>query len=371
MGQAAFAWSRPDLQAVEANFRDERSSRWMYLALADLDEDSGRAAILRELAEYEEKHAILWEKLLRSLNRRVPRDVRLLEHRILVGLARLLRVGTILPVLHKAEVDGIAKYKNQAGRWRDSAAQEIFREILPDEISHEVDTFDAMRKVTASRGALRSAILGANDGLGSILALAAGVVGATDSSPAVLIASLAGLVAGAVSMAASNYVSVKAEQEVNASQTRLAREAIESAPETKKRQLEEAYRAKGLTGEEAEAVVNRLAKRPEEFLKAIMSEQHGIGGASFESPTRLAAYTGFAFALAGLLPILPFIFLPSLPGVLASVAVTAIGLFFAGVLRALSTLNPFLRSGLEMVLVGMGAATATYLVGLAVGGVVA
>ncbi len=172
-------------------------------------------------------------------------------------------------------------------------------------------------------------------------------------------------------MGASNHVSVKAEEEVNASQTRLAREAIESAPETKRRQLEEAYRARGLTEEETEAVVNRLAKRPEEFLKAIVSEQHGIEGASFESLTRLAAYTGFAFALAGLLPILLFIFLSALPGVLAPVAVTAIGLFFAGILRALSTLNPFLRSGLEMVLVGMGAATATYLVGLAVGGVVA
>ncbi len=106
-------------------------------------------------------------------------------------------------------------------------------------------------------------------------------------------------------------------------------------------------------------------------MKAILAEEHGLAEESFESPPRLATYTGLAFLLAGAIPIVPFLFLPAVPGVLVSVALTAAALFFAGVLRALSTLNPFLKSGLEMVLVGMGSAAATYLVGLVVGGVVA
>jgi len=371
MAPPTFAWDRRSLRELEANFQDERSSRWMYLALADLDGQRDRADLLRRLAQYEERHASAWQALLERLGHRPLRAGRLREHRILVGLARLVGVGAVLPILHKGEVDGIEKYRRQAATWADPHAQAAFREILPDEVAHEVDTFHEARKVAAGHGALRSAILGANDGLGSVLALAAGVAGATASSPAVLIAGIAGLVAGAASMAASNYVSVKAEQEVYASQVRLARDALEVAPETKRAQLAEAYRAKGLTPAEADALVARLADKPEEFLKAVLAEAHGIGEASFESPGRLAGYTGFAFALAGLVPILPFLFLPALPGVLASVGLTAVALFFAGVMRALSTLHSFVRSGVEMVLVGMAAASVTYLIGLLVGTAVA
>ncbi len=307
---------------------------------------------------------------MRTLDHPVPRRKRLREHRILVGLARLFGVGAVLPILHKGEVDGIAKYRAQAARWQDPAAQAAFEEILPDEVAHEVDIFAAIREDTGSRGVLRSAILGVNDGLGSVLALVAGVAGATASSILVIVAGVAGIVAGAVSMAASNFVSVKAEQEVYANQVRIQRDAIAVAPEKKRKQLVDAYRERGLTEAEAKAVVTPLAARPDEFLKAVLSEEHGIAEASFEDPPRLAVYTGIAFALAGAIPVLPFLFLPALEGVILSVVLTGIALFFAGVLRALSSLSPFWRSGLEMVLVGMGAAAATYAVGLAFGGVV-
>jgi VIT1/CCC1 family predicted Fe2+/Mn2+ transporter len=364
------AWATRDLREVEANYLDERSSRWMYLALADRDREPGRADLLRELAAFEEKHAGHWEQLLRKLGRRIPPDAPLREHRILVALAKAFGVGAVLPVLHKGEVDGIQKYLDQAARWKDPAAQEVLREILPDEVAHEVDLFRSMRRITEARGRLRSAILGANDGLGSVLALAAGVAGATSSSPAVVIAGVAGLVAGAVSMGASNYVSVKAEQEVDASQRRLQRQAIEVAPDTKRNEVIRIYQAKGLTRAEAESAAARISEKPEEFLKALLAEEQAAPQDSAEGPAMQAAYTAFAFAGAGLVPILPFLALPAIEAVLASVVLTGLALFIAGVVRALSTLNPFLRSGLEMVLIGMGAAAATYLVGLALGVIV-
>ena len=171
-------------------------------------------------------------------------------------------------------------------------------------------------------------------------------------------------------MGASSYVSVRAEQEVTESQVRLSREALAVAPETKRAQLVAAYRAKGLSAQEASVVADRLAATPDGPLRSLLAEQQGIAETGHESAVRLAAYTGLAFALAALLPILPFLFLPALPGAIVSVAVTAVALFLAGVLRALSTLHPFLRSGAEMILVGLGAAAATFLVGLAVGGAV-
>ncbi len=361
------AWTRRDLKEIEANYLDERSSHWMYLALAAMDREPERAEFLRELARFEEKHAATWEALLHKLGARVPQDRRLREHRILVALARVFGVGTVLPILHKGEVDGIQNYLGQAERWMDPDAGAALREILPDEVAHEVDLFGSMRHVTESRGRLRSAILGANDGLGSVLALAAGVAGATNSSPAVVIAGVAGLVAGAVSMGASNYVSVKAEQEVDASQRRLQRQAIGVARETKRKELVRIYEEKGLTHGEADRVASRIAEKPEEFLKALLAEEHAGAEEASESPAKQAAYTAFAFAGAGLVPILPFLALPSVEGILASVALTGLALFLAGIIRALSTLNPFLRSGIEMVLIGMGAAAATYLVGLVLG----
>ena len=330
---------------LEADFVDERSSRWMYLALADLDPNPERASLLRSLAGYEEKHASRWETILRGLGHAIPRKERLRDHRILVALARAFGVGAVLPILHRGEVDGIDKYRRQAEEWKDPAAQEAFREILPDEVAHEVDTFGELRRAAATGGALRSAILGANDGLGSVLALTAGVAGATAAGATVVVAGIAGLVAGAVSMAASGYVSVKAEQEVYASQVRLERQALAAAPDAKKDQLRRAYRAKGLTEGEADAVVARLAETPDAFLGALLAEEHGLGAADFEKPSRLAAYTGTAFAVAGALPILPFLLLPVPWAVLASVALAAVALFLAGVVRALSSWNPFLRSG--------------------------
>ncbi|MEE9268075.1 MAG: VIT1/CCC1 transporter family protein [Thermoplasmata archaeon] len=370
MVEEEYRWTREDLRQLDENLVDERSTQWLYETLAKREGDSPRGAQLKELADFEERHATIWENLIVHLRRRVPRKVRLWEHRLLIWLARVFGVGTVLPILHRIEVDGIRRYRDQASRWKDPAAKEAFDEILADEVSHEIDLFETMRESGRSGGTLRSAVLGANDGLGSILALVVGVAAAGISAPVVVIAGVAGLIAGAVSMAASGYISVKAEQDVYASQVSLQRAAYDVAPEARKGQLAEAYEAKGLSQAEAELVVERLAENEDEFLRALLAEARGIGQASFENPTRLALYTGLAFVSAGLIPILPFLALPVSDAIIGAVVVAAAALFLAGVLRSLSTLNSFLKSGVEMVLIGLGAAVATYLVGLAVGGIV-
>ncbi len=372
MPEEKYHWTPEDLRELDENLVDERSTQWLYETLAEREGDSARGAQLRDLADFEERHATIWENLITHLQRRVPPKVRLWEHRLLTGFARIFGIGAVLPILHRIEVDGIRRYRGQASRWADPAAQEAFDEILPDEVSHEIDLFDALRETGRSGGTLRSAVLGANDGLGSILALVAGVAAATSSASIVVIAGVAGLIAGAISMAASGYISVKAEQDVYASQVSLQREAFEVAPEARKEQLTEAYTAKGLSQPEAELVVKRLAENEGEFLRAILAEGRGIGEASFQNPRRLAMYTGVAFVFAGLIPILPFLpffTLPVFVAIIAAVIFAAAALFLTGVLRSLSTLNSFAKSGVEMVLIGLGAAAVTYLVGLAVGGI--
>lgn len=366
-----FRWSESDLREVEANYLEERSSRWMYAALAEADRLTARAAKLRELAGFEERHAAAWAGLLAKLGRPLPKERRLLNQRILVGMARLLGVGSVLSIVHREEVDGIEKYRDQAERWQDANARAVFTTLLPDEVAHEIETSAEARDAAGSgSGSLRSLLLGAIDGFASIVALSAGVSVATRSDLTVLIAGSASLAAGALSMAASEYVSVKAEHDARLAQTRMEAEALSVAPDTKRKQLIAAYSAKGLSSDEASKVVARLEHDPKRFLDALVAERYGADAGEGERPGRQGMLTGVSFALAGAVPLLPFLFLGSQVAILASVAVTALALFLAGLFRALSSLHPFLRSGLEMVAVGMGAASGTYLIGLLIGGVV-
>jgi len=367
----AFRWSESDLREVEANYRDECSSRWMYETLASVDRVPARAGLLRELAGFEQRHAALWAGLLGKLGRPLPPDARFVNHRILVGLARILGVGSVLPVVHREEVDGVEKYRDQARRWQDANAKTVFTTLLPDEVAHEIETSNSAREAASTgSGSLRSLLLGAIDGFASIVALSAGVAGATNSDQTVLIAGSASIVAGALSMAASEYVSVKAEHDARTAQTRMEAEALAVAPETKRDQLIAAYQAKGLSSDEAKVVVVRLQQDDQRFLAAMVSERYGSDPGEGERPGRQGMLTGVSFALAGAVPILPFFLLSPHTAVIVSVVVTAVALFLAGLFRALSSLHPFVRSGLEMVAVGMGAAAGTYLIGLLIGGVV-
>ena len=366
-----FRWTDSDVREISANYLDERSSLWMYSSLAAADRLPERAALLRQLASFEERHAALWAGLLGELGRPVPREIHLVNHRILVGMARLLGVGAVLPIVHREEVDGVAKYRDQARRWQDPRAQRVFRTLLPDEVAHEVETSSAAREAgSKTAGSLRSLLLGAIDGFASIVALSAGVAGATNSDRAVLIAGAASVVAGALSMAASEYVSVKAEHDARASQIRMEREAASVAPDTKRAQLIHAYEAKGLPTDEATKVVDRLGEDSERFLSALVAERYGAESDEDERPGRQGFLTGIAFALAGAVPLVPFLLLGTREAIVVSVAVTATALFLAGLFRALSSLHPFLRSGLEMMAIGMGAAAGTFVIGLAIGGVV-
>jgi len=364
-----FRWSESDIREIAANYLDERSSLWMYRTLAAKDRIPARAKLLEELAGFEERHAALWAGLLRKLGRTPPKEHRGLEHRLAVAMARLLGVGMVLPLVHRGEVDGIGKYRDQARRWQDPDAAAVFKPLLPDEIAHEIETSNAAREAGATAGSsLRSLLLGAIDGFASIVALSAGVAGATRADTDVLIAGLASVVAGALSMAASEYVSVKAEREARTAQMKMEGEAAAVAPETKREQLEHAFEAKGLSVEEAKVAVSRLEKDPERFLSALVTERYGTAPDQNERPGRQGFLTGISFAMAGAVPLVPYLLLTIPDAIIASVAVTAVALFLAGLFRALSSLQSFVRSGFEMLAIGLGAAAGTFLIGLLIGG---
>ena len=360
------------LRDLQHGYEEERSAEWMYLRLAERDSNAERATMLRELAAYELRHSVAYEDALKRHGSAAGPWRKQWIHRLPVIVSSLFGVGSVFQFLSSSEAHEVDECLRQIASAPDETCREAMKTILADEVVHESRLWERARaEQSAGHGALRSSVLGANDGLVSILALVAGVAGYDKGNAFVLIAGLAGLVAGAVSMAASNYVSVKAEQEAYRAKVDGERVALESVREVKLGTLKQTLQRKGFTPAESDSMVSRLAADDQKLLGAILYEEHGIGEAVFAKPGKLAWFTGLSFAVAGVLPVIPFVIFLSygatlLPLIL-SVIFGAVGLFILGVMKTVVTFGSAIRSGAEMVAIGLGAAGLTYLVGLLVG----
>ncbi|MGI8645267.1 MAG: VIT1/CCC1 transporter family protein [Nocardioides sp.] len=214
-------------------------------------------------------------------------------------------------------------------------------------------------------GWLRPAVFGASDGLVSNFALVAGVTGGTDDSKTVLLAGLAGLAAGAFSMAAGEYISVRSQAEQALAEIELERREIERNPEGEERELAQMYVAKGLEPELAHEVARQLSRDPARVLDVHVREELGISGGDLPS-ARLAAGSSFtSFAIGAVLPVLPYLF--GATSLLPGLVLTLAGLFLCGAFVTRLTPRPWWYGGLRQTLVGAVAAAVTYGVGTLVG----
>ena len=198
---------------------------------------------------------------------------------------------------------------------------------------------------------VREVVFGANDGLISSLALVSGMAGATPNRSAILIAGLAGVVAGTVSMAIGAFVSTKSVREFQESEEQRERYEIEHVPELEREELAEIYRQKGFAGAELERVLDRLTENPERWLRVMMAEELGLAGEVL-NPYMAALVMGIAFALGGIVPVISYFWSEGTVALITSVGLTAVGLFGVGCWRGALANSSWLRKGLEMV--GLG-----------------
>jgi vacuolar iron transporter family protein len=213
-------------------------------------------------------------------------------------------------------------------------------------------------------GALRAAIFGMNDGLVSNLSLIFGVAGSGLDREVVIIAGIAGLLAGAFSMAAGEYVSMKVQREVF--EQLLHKEAHELAtiPDEEERELAEIYERKGIEPQTAAMIARELMKDPEVALETHAREELGIDMHEGLGSPWAAAGSSFAmFALGAFVPLLPFLVRTGDAAVALSAALSAVTLFVVGGAITVLTGRGFLRSGARMLAIGAAAAGITYLVG--------
>ncbi|HEY1416517.1 MAG TPA: VIT1/CCC1 transporter family protein [Myxococcaceae bacterium] len=370
-----------DLARYRANWQEEIDSAARYLAMAEAERDPGRAQVYRDLAAMEDKHAGFWEKRLSQAGVAVgPRRLST-RARILIWLARRLGPEAILATVASDEQAGRTGYDSQpeTSGTRMRSQERMHARLLGSLVrggrgasGAEVGRLEGRHR-NIGGNALRAAVLGANDGLSSNLSLVMGVAGAATDQRAVLLAGIAGLVAGAGSMALGEWVSVTSSRELAQRELETERTEIELEPEDEREELELLYRAKGLSDADAKALSAELMAKPGAALDVLAREELGIdpeelGG----SPVTAAATSFLLFAVGAAIPVIPFLLARGTTAIAASVAVSAAALFAIGAAITLFTGRSVLRTGFRQLVLGLGAAALTFaigrLVGVAVGG---
>lgn len=217
-------------------------------------------------------------------------------------------------------------------------------------------------------GALRAAVFGMNDGLISNAALIMGFAGASQNRSVIVLAGISGLLAGAFSMGAGEYVSMRVQREMLERLLHLERRELELDPVTEQVELAEIYRSKGLSAELAERVAAEVMKDPEVALDTHAREELGLDpDEGLGSPWGAAVSSFVMFAVGAIIPLLPFFFVAGSTAVIASLTVTALALLIMGALTSLLTGKSAIRSALRQLGIGVAAAAVTYTIGSLLG----
>jgi VIT1/CCC1 family predicted Fe2+/Mn2+ transporter len=220
------------------------------------------------------------------------------------------------------------------------------------------------QRVGGKSGALRAAIFGVNDGLVSNLSLIFGVAGAGADNQVVVLAGVAGLLAGAFSMAAGEYISVRVQREVFERLIHLEAHEIGSDPEAERAELAALYVRKGLPRDLAEQLARELMRDPQVALDTHAREELGLDpDEGLGSPLSAASASFAMFAIGAFVPLIPFLFGSGSAAVAASAALSGVALFGVGAAMSYLTGRSAVLSGLRMLGIGASAAGITYLVG--------
>jgi VIT1/CCC1 family predicted Fe2+/Mn2+ transporter len=217
-------------------------------------------------------------------------------------------------------------------------------------------------------GTLRAVIFGVSDGLVSNTSLVMGVAGAASGDPKfILLAAIAGLLAGSFSMAAGEYISMQSQRELYERQIALERAELEAMPEEEEAELAAVFRAKGFTDEEARTVAKRLFQDPQHALDTLIREELGLDPNELGSPWRAAVGSFVAFAVGAAVPVIPFLFGGGTTTIIVSIGLSLAAMFGVGAAVSLLTGRSALFSGARQVVIGIAAATVTFLVGRVIG----
>jgi vacuolar iron transporter family protein len=333
-----------------SGWREEKRSAYLYQLIARHERVATRKQLFSQLALEAENQAALWAIEAWKSGHEVP-QVYLPETRtrIVEWLIRSLGPQHIRPVLAAIKIRGLSVYSRK-------------RAIGQHPIPVSVEEVGASHRGASNSGGLRAAVFGVNDGLVSIACLVMGVAGAESGNDVILLTGVAGLLAGAFSMAAGEYISMRSQREMFEYQIGLERDELAQYPEEEASELALIYTARGMPEDDAKAFAQRMIADPELGLYTLAREELGLNPDELGSPWMAASSSFIAFGIGGSIPILPYLF-GFIYSLQTAIALTVLALFSVGAVLSLFTGRSALWGGLRMLLIGGSAGVLTYAIG--------
>jgi VIT1/CCC1 family predicted Fe2+/Mn2+ transporter len=360
-----------------ANLQGEVDSADLYRTLADVEHDPHVSEVYRRLSAVEEAHAEFWRKQLAGLGAKTAGKPQPdWRTRSLMWLARRFGPQFVLPTLSTLEQRDVGSYDTQpeavagglpaAERSHNRIVQALSESFPGGAAGGTLARLEGRHR--AGGNALRAAVLGANDGLVSNFSLVMGVAGAEIAGKTILLTGMAGLIAGACSMAIGEWLSVTSSRELNQRQIDIEADELAQAPEEEKEELVLIYQAKGLDETQARALADRLMASKDTALDTLAREELGVDPAELGGSPWAAAGSSFSlFACGAIFPVAPFFWLDGFAAVGASVALSGLALMAIGAGTSLFTGRSFVFSAARQLGGGLAAAAITYGIGRLIG----
>lgn len=358
------------LQSIQT----EIDASFLYAVLAEHETDEHVAKVFRQMSDIEKGHAeIFLQKNQMPISPLPPPSGRA---KMLARIGSIFGYDYILGVLldtEKGLSNSIQKARAKQGSASsisDTAHVTILKNILNNnkEIAgHQLSRFEKKHR-NVGGNALRAAVLGGNDGLVSNFSLVMGVAGAAVGQKEVLLTGLAGLLAGALSMAMGEWISVKSAQELYENQMQIEMDELEHNPEGEEKELVLIYITKGIPEEQAKKMAADIMQNKQHAHEVLVREELGINQEELKGSAMEAALSSFVlFAIGAILPVIPFFFSSGFNAILWSASISALGLFLIGAAITLFTGKSVWFSGFRQVLFGILAAAVTFGIGRLIG----
>lgn len=341
------------------NWFEEKQSAWLYRIVTRAEPDPIKSTLFAELADMAESQARIWQQQIERAGGQVPEFRPGPRARLVARLIGVLGPHALRPVLAAMKVRGMSVYRGAAAHGGHPMPTSV------GEVGHRHQGVEA-------GGNLRAAVFGVNDGLVSNAALIMGVAGATQEPKVVLLTGMAGLLAGAFSMAAGEYVSMRSQRELFEYQIALEREELEEYPIEEQEELALIYKARGLSKQQADEVAAGLMKNSEQALDTLAREELGLNPDELGSPVKVALSSFTAFAIGAVVVVLPYLFFlgsqasSTAPLALAIALAVSAMLAVGGLVGRLSG-RGVVFSALRQLMWGAGAAGVTFIVGSIIG----
>jgi VIT1/CCC1 family predicted Fe2+/Mn2+ transporter len=344
------------MSALES-LQGELTSAYLYRVIAESEADPRKRSLFEELERDASHQAEHWAEAVRNAGGQLPAFKPDLRTRLIATLVRLLGARRVTHALVAMKVRGMSVYSHAA-----PAPVPPDAKGLPSAHEEIVE-----RRHTESTGSLRAAVFGVNDGLVSNASLILGVAGAGTDNATILLAGVAGMLAGAFSMATGEYVSVRSQREMYEYQIALEHAELIEYPMEEAEELTRIFEARGVAPEEAKRHALALVGDPERALEALTREELGLNPQDLGSPYVAAVSSFLSFAIGSVLPLLPFLFVHRTAALTTSIAASAAALFAVGAATSLFTGRSALSGGMRMLLLGAAAGALTFMIGRMLG----